>query len=273
MKKRHLNIVLALMVVIAGFTGFSKEALAETEELTWTVTYTGSDITSTYDSSKSTIENTLPGDTIQYTVTYTNATSEAATFYVSSDVVKTLEEAKDNAQGGAYSYIIYKNGDKDNPIFESDTVGGDNEEVIGLTQVASGEGAYFSLGSVNAGGSGTVTIAVTLDGNSQSNSYMSTLAELNIQFGAEPTADTNLDTTVVESVKKSIVKKIVTVLDDGTEVVIIEDDEIPLSSATGAPQTGDSILPLVICFIALLVGVLLILWYFKMTKDAGREEA
>ena len=51
MKKKYMNIVLALTLVAAGFIGLKTEALADTlDPVTWTVTYDGSDsFVSTYD--------------------------------------------------------------------------------------------------------------------------------------------------------------------------------------------------------------------------------
>jgi len=259
MKKKHLNIVLALVVVVAGFLGNRNVAQAETQTVEWSVSYTGSDITSTYDSAKSSISNTMPGDTIQYVITYNNDSSEAATFYMSADVVKTLEEGAE-ASGGAYSYTISTAGSSI-PIFDSKTVGGDATSVVGLNQVNGKEGAYFSLGSVEANSSGTVTVSITLDGNSQTNSYMATLGQLQFKFGAEQ------GETIVKNEKKTIVNRVVKTLEDGTQIVIINDEDVPLDGAVGAPRTGDSILPIIICGIALLVGVFFILWYFRLTKN------
>ncbi len=273
MKKKLINIVLALTVVIAGFAGTNMVAQAEEVGVDWTVTYTGSSIESNYEekygsSTHATISDAMPGDTLYYEVTYVNGTSAAATFYMNAGVVATLE-AGSEATGGAYSYNITNNG---TTIFNSNTVGGDNTTTVGLDQVDQGESAYLSLGSVAAGESGVVRVSISLDGNTQDNSYMSTLASLDIQFGAEPTSDADSGESTVETVKNTIVKSVVTVLEDGTEVVIIDDDDVPLTNG-GNPQTGDSIMPIVICAIALLIGLMFIIWYFIMTRNQRREEA
>ena len=273
MKKFYFNMVLALAVVATTFGAKSITANAETESINWQVTYTGSKIESTYDVNKSTIENAMPGDTIEYSVDYVNGTSSPASFYVSADVVKSLEEGA-TATGGAYSYKITYTG-SEVPLFDSETVGGDAGEgadaVIGLDQVNGNEGAYFSLGTVAAGDKGTVTVSITLDGNSQNNNYMSTLAQLEIKFGAEPTADATRGDSVTHH--NSIVKNVVKKLSGGTEVVVIDDDDVPTTNGGGNPQTGDSIMPLVLCTVALLIGLMLIFWYFRLTKDNKEEVA
>ena len=269
MKKKYINFALALLVAGASFMGMDKVAFAQTQHVDWEVTYTGSDFDSTYNSAKASISNTMPGDTIEFNVTYNNGTNEAATFYMNADVIKSLEEESE-ANGGAYSYKIL-NSTSSIPIFDSETIGGEATDVVGLNQVSSKEGAYFSLGSIPAGESGVVTVAISLDGNSQNNNYMSTLAQLQIKFGAEPTSEADGGETIVEKVKKTIVKEIVTVLEDGTEVVIIDDENIPLNGGVGNPRTGDSIMPIVFCSVALMLGIALIVVYFMMTKKQKRE--
>ncbi len=273
MKKKLLNIVLALTVVIAGFTGMSNTADAEEIGVKWNVNYDGSTISSNFselygDTTKDDISKAMPGDTLYYEVEYGNGTDSAATFYMNAGVVESLEKGS-TATGGAYSYTITNNGSE---IFNSNTVGGDNTTTVGLDQIDQGDSSYFSLGSIEAGDSGVVRVTIVLDGNTQTNSYMEAVATLDIKFGAEPTADATSGDSTVETVKKSIVKNIAKVLDDGTEIVIIDDDDVPLTTG-GSPQTGDSILPLIMCAVALLIGIMLILWYFKMTKEQGREEA
>ena len=289
MKKKILNIALALAVAIAGFTSFNMEANAETEKVEWTVTYNGKSFDSTYSADKAKLTNAMPGDTIEFIVDYVNGTSENADFYMSADIIKSLEEGAD-ATGGAYSYKIISS-ESAEPIFDSETVGGDATDVIGLDQVDSGEGAYFALGTLAAGDSGKVTISIALDGNSQNNAYMATLAQLEIKFGAEPSSEAVQDIIKEETVTKTetkvntvtehgsgtIVKRVTNTVGGGTPVVIINDDAVPLDGGTaisGAnPRTGDSIIPLVACGTALLIGLLLIVWYFRMTKEQKEEVA
>lgn len=291
MKKKHLNIVLALAVSFLGLAGLSIDAKAETENVNWEVTYTGSSFESTYEADKAKLSNAMPGDTINFVVDYVNGTTGSADFYMSADVLKTLEDNK-VATGGAYSYKITSTTTTNPTIFDSKTVGGDAssaDSVVGLAQVDEGEGAYFSLGTIASGSSGTVTISIDLDGNSQNNSYMSALAQLNIRFGAEPTSEKEENKTeyktiiktntivnkIVNHDKKSIVKQVSRTLEDGNQIVIIDEEQVPTNGTTyisgSNPQTGDSIIPLVVCFIFLLVGIALVLWYFKLTKDGKKE--
>lgn len=300
MKKLHLNTVLALMVMTAGFAFAGTTAHAETLKInaasvsdnvsdqaltlekatekntteapgkpSWTVTYNGSAMDSNYVSSKATESGAMPGDTIVYSVNLKNGSGSDATFYMSTDVVKTLEEGSE-ATGGAYSYKITYSG-SDEPIFDSETVGGDKSvaDVIGLNQVNGNEGSYFSLGSIAKGDYETIKVTVVLDGNSQTNKYMATLAELEIMFGAEPTDSAHKGDSIERH--NTVVKSVVNTLDGGTEVVIIDDEDIPLNG--GNPLTGDSALPLIICAVAFLVGLMMIFWYFILTRKQKEEVA
>lgn len=279
MKKKYMNIVLALTIVAAGFIGLKTEALADTlDPVTWTVTYDGSDsFVSTYDAETAKVTGAMPGDTITYEVTYKNASTEAANFYMDANVVKTLEEGND-ATGGAYTYKILS--DKSTtPLFDSETVGGDNEDVQGLMQVNGNEDAYFDLGTLAVGDSGKVTVIIVLDGNTQSNSYMGALGQLNILFAAEPESNDNEGIVITKTItktntvfnqivnhsKQKVSKKVERTLPNGTQIVVIEDEDTPLFGEN--PLTGDSIVPLVFCGITLLLGLFLIFMYFRMTRN------
>ncbi len=268
MKKIYLNTVLALTVAFTSLFAAGITVKAETQSLDWDVHYDGKSFSSTYSKDKAVIENTMPGDTIVYSIDYYNDSTSDAEIFMSADVVKTLEEGS-KASGGAYSYKI-ETENSSQPLFVSQTVGGDATDdanaLMGLLQVNGAErngNTYFSLGTTSANSKGKVTITVVLDGNSQNNSYMSTLGTLEIKFGAEPI---NNDTVVNHN---KVVQKVVQTLSGGTQIVEINDDKMP---TTGNPRTGDSIIPLVICTIALLFGLLLILWYFK-TTNKKREVA
>ena len=286
MKKKLLNIVLALTVVIAGAAVASTTAHAEEVNVNWAVTYNGdkSAWDSTYDTSnaKDVISSAMPGDNLSYTVEYKNNTDKPATFYVNTGVVETLEEASGGkSAGGAYSYKIENIVDgKSEMLFDSETVGGDiaegSKKAVGLDQVDKGQETYFVLGSVAPGKTQQVKVTVSLDGNTINNNYMNQLKEeglgtagLNIRFGAEPTSEANDGDHKVITNKNTIVRRIVKTLDNGAQVVVIDDDDVPLA----APRTGDSIMPIVMCTLALVLGLLMIAWYFMMTRNDRREEA
>lgn len=268
MNKKIVNIILALAIVAAGFMGVTNKALAFTQTKGWTVTYNDEGLTSDYDVDKATITSVMPGDTIVYEVDYKNDTKNDTDFYINTKVINSLEESltEDDttaAKGGAYSYkLSYELNGATTVIYDSETIGGDNETVVGLKQIQSeledNQGAYFSVGRLSNNQAGKVKLEISLDGNSQDNGYMAKLATLDLAFGVK---EAPKPTTQV--VKNTSVNKVVYVKDGKTEVVLIDDPVVPLA---GNPVTGDSILPIIICSISMALGLLLVVWYFAIMK-------
>ncbi len=271
MKKKILNTVLALSVAVLGLMATGLDAQAATQQLAWDVNYTGSKMESSYDASKNTFVQMMPGDTAIYQVTYKNTSNKTADFYMDSSVIASLEDTSiggkaSDAAGGAYSYAInYSIDGKTTSIYDSKTVGGDQgtNTLEGLNQVQTkDQNAYVYVGQLAAGKSGVVTIQVDLDGNTQDNSYMERLATLDIKFAVEDVA-VNVNHT-------SDTKKVVYTLPGGTEVVTITVPATPTSG--GNPKTGDSILPIVLCTAGLCLGLILIIAYFTMTGKQRKED-
>ena len=169
MKKTYLHIALALAVTAASFVGMTEEAFAKTEDVEWNVTYTGKGSTgfeSDYtDDIKKQISNAMPGDTLVYTANYKNASDKTMDFFLSADVLSSLEDDKNGkaAVGGAYSYIVtYDSGSGEQIIYDSETVGGDNDVQKGLNQVKNGN-AFVSVGTLESNQTGRVKLEVKLD--------------------------------------------------------------------------------------------------------------
>ncbi|WP_028242523.1 hypothetical protein [Pseudobutyrivibrio ruminis] len=277
MKKSYIRYTLALAVTVASFMGMTNTVSAKTETVEWTVNYTGEGSTgfsSNYtEDLKDKISSAMPGDTLVYKANYKNDSEKTMDFYLSADVLSSLEDDKTGktAAGGAYTYkLTYDSGDGEKNIYDSETVGGDNDVQKGLNQVKNNN-AFVSVGRLNKKQDGVVTITIKLDGNSQDNSYMTKLAQLNVQFAVtEPTDIDPIDKTVVKKVNK--VKPVVYTIPGGSEVVNIDDGQVPLDEGFN-PKTGDSILPLVICGIAFLAGLVLIGLYFIFSNESDEEVA
>ncbi|MBO5618301.1 MAG: hypothetical protein J6M63_06760 [Pseudobutyrivibrio sp.] len=275
MKKTYLHIALALAVTAASFVGMAEEAFAKTENVEWNVTYTGKGSTgfeSDYtDDIKKQISNAMPGDTLVYTANYKNASDKTMDFFLSADVLSSLEDDKNGkaAVGGAYSYIVtYDSGSGEQIIYDSETVGGDNDVQKGLNQVKNGN-AFVSVGTLESNQTGRVKLEVKLDGNSQDNSYMEKLAQLSIQFATTPKTEFDPQNKTIEK-KIHKTRQVVYTIPGGSEIVYIDDDEVPLDGGFN-PKTGDSILPLLVCAIALVVGIGFIALYFIIEKKSNRE--
>ena len=273
MKIKYMNLVLALALTVAGLLGQGLTANAKDDaKASWNVIYTGSKLDdSSYSVDKATIQNVMPGDTFTYEVTYKNDSGKSADFYLSTDVIDSLEDEGD-ATGGAYTYkLYYEANGKKTDLYSNDLVGGESS-IVGLHQVQGNleadEKTYFGIGTLAGGSSGKVTLVISLDGNSQDSDYMQKLAQIDFKFGVEDTPNPKPETKVITNTKT---RRVVYTIPGGTEVVAINDPSIPL--AGGGPVTGDSILPLIICTVTLLIGILLIGLYFIAAKKQREEVA
>lgn len=275
--KKIIHLVLALTLSVAGLTGQMINADAKTQTASWNVTYDGSKLNSSYDVDKATITSVMPGDTITYSVSYINNSSEATDFYLSADIINSLEDknadgtSASGINGGAYSYkLSYTVDGVETSIYNSDTIGGDSEAIKGLNQAKTnldnGKSLYFPVGTLKQGGSGTVNITIVLDGNSQDNDYMTKLASLDVKFGVEK-AVTEPTTNVVNN---TVTKSVVYTIPGGQQVVAIDEPRVPLA---GGPVTGDSLIPIIVCTSTLVIGIILIGWYFIICKKQRKEEA
>ena len=130
-----------------------------------------------------------PGDTVTFTVTVIHTNQDTAAWYMSNQVLFSLEDRSDTAAGGAYAYTLSyaKAGGAEKVIFSSDTVGGEGSEKTGegLHGATSALEDYFYLDSLKSGERAVVTLKITLDGESQGNSYQDTKADLQLKFAAE----------------------------------------------------------------------------------------
>lgn len=159
-------------------------AYAATSEAGWSVTLDADGkMTSTYAQQKSSIDEALsglqPGDSFTLSIKLNNQNAARTSWYMTSKAIKTLEEAS-NASNGAYSFkLLYNN----EPIYESDTVGGDGSS--GFTEISNATGDWFWLGYIDSGQSGDVQIQMALDGETQDNGYMSTVGRLSVSFAVE----------------------------------------------------------------------------------------
>lgn len=227
----------------------------------WQVNFTGSKMESNFESSDVTdqMSEIQPGDTIELTVELKNSDSGDTDWYMTNEVVQTLEEAQASAEGGAYQYkISYVGSDTtETVIYDSQTVGGEgtSESGEGLKQVDSATDQYFYLGRLESGKSGKVHLTVGVEGETQGNGYQLTLAKLRMNFAAEK------------------VKTSTTITKNKT---VNENRTLELSNAakTSSPvRTGDSIRTLVLSLAALLGGLVLLGYgIFAFKKESKRKK-
>ena len=263
---RVMNKMKKLACLVAAITltlGITTGVLADTVSADSTVTYDGKSLTSNNTDMSKTLSNMMPGDTAEIVVDLKNAGSKDAYYYMSASVIKSFEEAQSTTPGGAaYNVSLrYENPDGTTTYLYGNSTNsflvGDagNEAAVGLAQLNANDMIY--LGTLGKNQSGKVVMEIKLDGNTTSNAYMSSLANLRMAFGAENAPE---DIYITDYIPGKVIKV------RGKDIVITE-ETVPL-----APKTGDAVLPLVLSLVAFAVGAGLFVWAFMaMKKQNGKE--
>lgn len=252
MKKKILCLVVAVLMT----AGTSMTAFAEYIEGSrdWTVSFDGEKMDSNFDASEmsSEVYKLLPGDSMELQVGIKNESSDETDWYMTNEIIQSLEESQDAAEGGAYTYrLVYKDhSDKETVLYSSDTVGGEGGTAAGegLEQATNALGDYFYLDRLKKGESGRVFLTVALDGETQSNGYQDTLAKLQMNFAVEKVT-AKVEYKPGDPIKKTEVKKVV----------------------KSGPKTGDPTNIIAICAVALVSGLLLLFLGIKAIQRNRRD--
>ena len=204
----------------------------------WWVKFLGDEMESNFRSYQiqEEVANIQPGDSVIFTVDLKNQSDITTDWYMTNEVLRTLEESNDCAEGGAYTYILtYVDTEgKENILYTSEVVGGEEDITLegeGLHQATNNLEEYFFLDRLQAGEGGYVSLFVMLDGETQGNDYQDTLARLQINFA-------------VEKVLTETITNYVTV----TETVVI----------TNAVKTGDESPIVLFSVLTLVCGIVLL---------------
>ena len=130
-----------------------------------------------------------PGDDVDFTVSVVHANDETAAWYMTNEVTKSLERAH-NASDGAYSYTLTYSGPGGNKtLYDSKNLGGSGVK-DGLEEANAFLEEDIFLDNLSKGQSGTITLSVKLEGESQGNAYQDAEAIVLLDFAVEPTATT-----------------------------------------------------------------------------------
>ena len=238
MKKRLVSLVLAASLIVG--TGITANAEDFVGSQDWKVSFNGEKMESNFDGSAMTQEilNILPGDSITLKVNLSNDSEDKTEWYMTNEVLQSLEDSQDAAEGGAYTYILtYVSGDEEIVLYSSEAVGGEGESEAGegLHQATDALEDYFYLDQLAEGETGYVQLVVMLDGETQGNAYQDTLAALQMSFAVEK----------------------------------VNDDKIYKESA----KTGDFAPMMTMSAGALVAGIILLLFAVIMGKRRKTEEA
>lgn len=163
----------------------------EAEEITsskdWTVDFKNDKLNSNFTSKEIAEEvyGMLPGDTMKIGVKIKNSESIQTDWYMSNEILKSLED-ESQAENGAYTYkLSYKDvSGKETVLYDSDTVGGEDKKSgeEGLHQATNSMEDYFYLDRLDKNETGTVELEVGLEGETQGNAYQNTLGKITVKF-------------------------------------------------------------------------------------------
>lgn len=186
MRARIVGVALLLTALVSCciVLGTPSTALAATDE--WTVTFTGSSMTSDGSASiNKRLSGLQPGDSATFNIKLLNDCDEEASWYMKNKVLKSMET--ELAKGGAYTYrlsYIAPDGTQET-IISNDVVAGEGSNSAGLFDATTATGEWFFLDKLPAYGQGLVTLYVAIDPESHGNSYFDTEASLQLEFAAE----------------------------------------------------------------------------------------
>ena len=260
MKKKIL--CLAMVAIMA--VGIHTTAFAETLQggSDWKVEFNGSKMSSNFTSAdmKKDIFQLQPGDTMELQVGLKNTSEKDADWYMTNEVLKSLEDSQSIAEGGAYGYkLTYVGPDKkETVLYDSETVGGeDAQKGEGLHQATDALEKYLYLDRLSKGDVASVHLTVKLDGETQGNDYQDTLASLQMSFAADPVTVT----TVTKKGENKVVNKTVT-----------KTVQTPTKNVVRSPKTGDTTQILAISAVALASGVILLILAVVLIKKRKEEK-
>lgn len=258
MKKRILCLAMAaIMAVGMATTAFAETLQGSTD---WQVSFDGSKMSSNFSSAdiKKDIFQLQPGDSIELQVGLKNAGDKETDWYMTNEVIQSLEDTQSIAEGGAYGYeLTYVGPDQSEKVlYSSETVGGEdaqNEE--GLHQATDALKDYLYLDRLAKGESGSVHLTVQLDGETQGNDYQDTLASLQMNFAVEPVTVT----TVTKKGDDKVVNKTVT-------------KTVAQNKVVKSPKTGDTTQILTICAVAMVSGIILLILALVLIKKRKEQK-
>lgn len=190
MKKRVLILLLLLCMVWAPVV--RSQAKTFNGDPGWQVNFTPrNEMESNFTTANLTelISGMQPGDDAIINLALRNTNSATTDWYMTNEVLSSLEDSVTVASGGAYTYQLSytKANGETTVLFDSDTVGGENVSTAGegLNEVTNALDEFFFLDTLKTGESGMITLRVVLDGETQGNDYQDTLAKLQMNFAVE----------------------------------------------------------------------------------------
>ncbi|MCR4843252.1 MAG: hypothetical protein K5840_08335 [Eubacterium sp.] len=213
----------------------------------------------------------LPGQTVTEAITIANDNGHTASFYVSEETLKTMEEAN-GASGGAYTLKLSV-GDSEETATEvvTSVAGGyknGESSTKGLSDITELEG-YNYLAELDSGEQTNVYLTLTLEGegmdSTDSSDYTEALAQLSMKFRAYYQDD---DAYVVNTTETVVQDKVVTVANNDDDE---DEDVVKVVTITDAAKTSD-MAPIAAIVVCLGAGLGLILVGSRKEKEGDDHE-
>lgn len=187
MKKRYQCLALAACLLMGS------AVTVQAEEYTangWKTRYEGGKMTSNFDSSDvaGSVSRLLPGDSVTIQLALENGDRKSTDWYMTNEVLSSLEDSQEAASGGAYTYILTytDSAGEVTTLYSSENVGGEKNSPSGEGLHEVFQEDYFYLDRLDSGKNGSVSLTVALDGETNGNGYQNTLAKLQMAFAVEP---------------------------------------------------------------------------------------
>lgn len=199
MKKKILCFVVMLLLVAGN--GMNVYAEDHKGDDGWAVEFDGNKMNSNFTTGNlsDVILAMQPGDKATIALSLKNSADFTTDWYMTNEVLSSLEDSQSVANGGAYTYILtYRDNEgNETTLYSSESVGGEKQSNAGegLHEATDSLMDYLYLDRLDPGQAGSITLVVALDGETQGNVYQDTLADLQMNFAVEKVAVTTTTET------------------------------------------------------------------------------
>ena len=262
MRKKMCSLILVSACSAALVVPTWQMGPVHAEELTgsrnWLVEFNGEKMQSNFSSEEMAEEiyGILPGDTMDLQVSIKNSGEEAMDWYLSNEILQSLEEGSE-AEGGAYTYRLVYTDDagEETILYDSNTVGGEgtSQSGEGLHQATDALEDFLYLDQLAPGADGEVALSVTLDGETQAA----------LTACSSKPAETAAPETITQKGEDQIVEK--TERGENSVTTVYETQH-------QTPKTGDTAPLLLLSALMLFSGIILLVFvvlYFKKHRQSG----
>ncbi|MBR6114871.1 MAG: hypothetical protein IKQ10_06755 [Oscillospiraceae bacterium] len=179
---------ICLLLIFCLSLGLSTTANAAS--FSGNVTFNGKTVSSTITEAAvaDAIGAMLPGDTLTITAHLKNNYSKPTEWWMSNEVIETFEQNKGADSGYTYKLVYKPKSGSSVTLYDNSKVGGEDKtgDRQGLAQATKALEDYFYLDKLAASsGTGTVTLTVSLDGETMRNDYQGSKAKLGLAFAVE----------------------------------------------------------------------------------------